>query len=53
MSQIIVVGSLNPVKIEAVRLATADIYSAGVECCGVNAASDVPDQVCTCIHDKR
>jgi non-canonical (house-cleaning) NTP pyrophosphatase len=42
---IIVIGSLNPVKVEAVRLAAADIYAGGVECSGVNAGSDVPDQV--------
>lgn len=46
MTLTIVVGSLNPVKVEAVRLATAKIYvTTSTECIGVNAASEVPDQV--------
>ncbi len=52
MSLVIVVGSLNPVKIEAVRLAVADIFTKEkdekkeifLDIIGLNASSEVPDQ---------
>ena len=46
MPKVIVVGSTNPVKVDAVMLAAKDMYTdEGVECSGVSAQSEVPDQV--------
>ena len=44
-ARVLVVGSLNPVKVESVRLASSEVFPEGVECSGVSASSEIPDQV--------
>jgi inosine/xanthosine triphosphatase len=50
----IVVGSKNPVKISAAKIAICEMFAVqDVECIGINAPSSVPDQPMTTAETQR